>query len=110
MKTGISIYYFPYSFDKQHGQWDKYVMQREISPNNRGAMLQPNIEFLQGQFNELSFLCLNFDPYQTETPKEIQKLLQKYRLFDLDDPFMVTNRLLTLLDQVETQLKSLKKI
>ena len=70
-------------------------MQREISQNTHGAAPQPSPEFLQGQFDELSFLCLNFDPYQTDTPEEIQKLLQKYRLFDLEDPFMVTNRLLT---------------
>ena len=60
---------------------------------------------LKRQHEELSFLCLNYDPCASHPKKEICYLLEKYHLTHIEDPFMVTNELLKMLDQCEAQIK-----
>lgn len=62
---------------------------------------------LEEQYKELSFLCMNYDPYSPEADVEITKLLEKYKLTHIEDPFTITNYLLKMLDQCETHMKSL---
>ena len=60
---------------------------------------------LKQQHKELSFLCLNYDPCQSEPTGEVDSLLKKYHLTHIQDPFMVTNELLKMLDRCEAQIK-----
>ncbi len=61
---------------------------------------------LQNQYAELSFLCMNYDPYNPEKSSEIQSLLEKYKLSHLEDPFTITNYLLKMLDECEAKIKN----
>ena len=64
---------------------------------------------LKQQHKELSFLCLNYDPCQSTIQEDVSKLLEKYHLTHIEDPFMVTNQLLKMLDQCEDQLKQVEE-
>ena len=64
---------------------------------------------LRKQYEELSFLCLNYDPRTFKDQKEINHLLRKYHLTHIEDPFMVTNELLKMLDKCENQINELKR-
>lgn len=85
--------------------------------NSQGSMLAVDIDSekssdliqLEQQHRELSFLCMNFDPYIEERSEEIQGLLNKFKLTHIEDPFSVTNYLLKLLDQCEVQIKTIKE-
>lgn len=64
---------------------------------------------LRKQYQELSFLCLNYDPCGPSGQEEVNQLLKKYHLTHIEDPFMVTNELLKMLDQCEGQIKELER-
>ncbi len=62
---------------------------------------------LDNKYQRLSKLCLDYNPYEADISEEINNLLEE---FDLDpkkeDPFSITNKLLRMLDQMETALKT----
>ena len=64
---------------------------------------------LRKEYEELSFLCFNYDPCKTEEQKEINHLLRKYHLTHIKDPFIITNELLKMLDKCENQINELKR-
>ena len=115
------------------------------NPPSRGNAVEDD---LRKEYEELSFLCLNYDPCKfVITPpsnsvedrpavvpldggrasakavvcqegeqlrklneqKEISSLLKKYHLTHIEDPFMVTNELLKMLDKCENQLNELER-
>lgn len=63
---------------------------------------------LEMTYKKLSYLANHLDPYQGETHDQtLLNLLQEFDLQDdLANPFTFTNKLLKLLDEVETKLKS----
>ncbi len=63
---------------------------------------------LEMTYKKLSYLANHLDPYQGETHDQtLLNLLQEFDLQDdLSNPFTFTNKLLKLLDEVETKLKS----
>ena len=62
-------------------------------------------QMLKKQYDELSYLCINYDPYTPEKSTEIIQLLEKYKLSHIEDPFTITNYLLKMLDECEAQIK-----
>ena len=64
---------------------------------------------LHKKYEELSFLCLNYDPCHPVAPQAVDRLLKKYHLVHIDDPFMVTNELLKMLDKCESKIKQLEQ-
>jgi hypothetical protein len=56
---------------------------------------------------KLDYLALNFDPYSKAVTKEIGNYLDEFELTQYqNDPFKLTNQILTLLDIVNTQIEN----
>ena len=65
---------------------------------------------LKQQYEELSFLCLNYDPSEPSLEEGLRFLLEKYHLTHIDDPFMVTNELLQMLDQCQAEINRTHRV
>ena len=72
---------------------------------NPSAIAKKNNQILK-KIENLQYLCRNFDPYQNEkVNRKTKKLLKEFNLTEYaDNPFTITNQLLLLLDQAETEL------
>lgn len=77
------------------------VQKRNKSPKYERA------KFLQKQINELQKLCDELDPY-SEICAEHKKVLNKYGIADLNDPFSLTNRLILMLEDSIEELEKIK--
>ena len=74
----------------------------------------PNLEQLTDRqlgsaINDLKFICINFDPYNSNLTPKMKKIIKKFELEnDLDNPFDFTNKVLQLLDRAEQKVKHLQ--
>jgi hypothetical protein len=59
---------------------------------------------------KLNYLCHNYDPYDNlDIPNEVENIINEYGLKEYtQNPFMFTNYLLQLLDNLEQEIKSRK--
>ncbi len=64
-----------------------------------------DLKQLKVEYQLLKDLCLNWDPFTQKISQEQKSLLYRYGIDEIQDPFMITNRLLRLLDQIEVELK-----
>ena len=61
-------------------------------------------------FKKLKFLGLHFDPFSSEVSSECQQIMNQLGLdLYLENPYLVTNLLLRLLDKVEEKINFLKQ-
>ncbi len=56
---------------------------------------------------KLKKLCLDFNPYEDITEEQVETL-KEFEIEDTFDPFVVTNKLLKLLEENEKKLKALE--
>ena len=56
---------------------------------------------------KLSFLCLNYDPYDSDIEDEVENIINEYQLEEYtSNPFEFTNIVLQILDKTENIIKS----
>ena len=79
----------------------------EIVENFTNELKKSSKNQLDLCLKKLNFLCLEFDPYQTDYLKvEEENILNELGLMDtIQDPFEFTKVILQMLDNVETELK-----
>ena len=87
-------------------------MSMEKTPQNSTAQshvapMLPPLSELKQSYQELNYLCMNYDPYQETVDPKTEELLQKFNLKLEKDPFMVTNKLLRMLDLYEAKMKAI---
>ena len=61
------------------------------------------IKVLSQNIDELNTLCRELDPYQ-EISKEMMEQLSKYGVFTEDNPFVITNKLVLILENSVEEL------
>ena len=64
------------------------------------------IEELSNTIEDLNWLCKELDPYQP-LDKEMTDKLSSYGIFEIDNPFMITNKLVFILENSVEELISL---
>lgn len=64
--------------------------------------------FLEERIAELEDICQHIDPAQ-EISEEMKLRLERFHIVDLIDPFMITNKLVVLLEDAIEEWQSLKK-
>jgi hypothetical protein len=74
-------------------------------PINDNQVLQ-RIEELSNTIEDLNLLCKELDPYQP-LDKETTDKLSTYGIFEIDNPFMITNKLVFMLENSVEELISL---
>jgi hypothetical protein len=79
----------------------------EIVENFTNELKQSSKNQLDLCLKKLNFLCLEFDPYQSEQLRvEEQNIINEFDLMDtIQNPFEFTKTILQMLDNVETEQK-----
>ena len=63
---------------------------------------------LERKINSLKEFCQEFDPYQ-EITSEHKEFLNNHEIFQFDDPFFITNKLLLLTENLIEELEEMNK-
>lgn len=71
---------------------------------HRGA----RVSFLEEKIAELEDICQHVDPAQ-ELSEEMKERLAKFQITEYFDPFVITNKLVVLLEDYIEELHSLQK-
>ena len=82
---------------------------------NTGAPVQESekifidnrLKLINEKVEKLNLLCTDLDPYK-EIPTQFQKELNNIGIFELNDPFVVTNKLVILLEESIEELHQLE--
>lgn len=69
--------------------------------------LQEKIDYLEARIKVLGDICSELNPYE-EIPDELKMRLMDFNIVGLEDPFKVTNQLLTLLEDSIDELHVIK--
>ncbi len=69
--------------------------------------LQEKIDYLEARIKVLGDICSELNPYE-EIPDELKMRLMDFNIVGLEDPFKVTNQLLTLLEDSIDELHIIK--
>jgi hypothetical protein len=85
----------------------KQTSHKNENTSNYNSPIEAEIANLEQQLTDLKFLCDNLDPYAAINPDHIA-LIKKYKIKDLDNPFAITNQLLTLVENTIEKLEKLK--
>lgn len=68
--------------------------------------VEKDIVLLKNAGKKLSYLAINFDPYNPHFNTEIDNIMDEFQLRTfIDNPFHFTNRLLQLLDILDNNLQ-----
>ena len=69
--------------------------------------IENRLKLVSHKVEVLNKLCTNLDPY-TNIPAACQKELNNLGIFELKDPFVVTNKLVILLEESVEELQELE--
>ncbi len=86
----------------------KQPSHKNKNTGNYNSPIETEIAKLEQQLTDLKFLCDNLDPYAAINPDHID-LIKKYQIKDLDNPFAITNQLLTLVENTIEKLENIKE-
>lgn len=92
---------------KKESQLDTTLFKNQTDKNIFSSN-KKRVEFLETQIQELSILCQTLDPYK-KIPVRQKKVLKRYNVINLNDPFMITNKLLLLIEDSIEELETLKQ-
>ena len=85
-------------------------MEKQIISKNKKSQNAPVLESREGldtKIEELKLFMDSFNPYLPITSAD-QKVLNNYDIYDLGDPFKITNELIFLIEELIEKREKLK--